>query len=123
MPIDYRKYPKNWRQIRAAILERAGQVCEWPGCGAQNGSTGYHDQAGRFLSGSNGSDRDHMEAIGSHPVTIVLTVAHMDHDVANNDPQNLRAWCQLHHNRYDAPHRAKNRAATLAAKRGIGRRS
>lgn len=35
MPIDYKKYPKNWRsEIRPAILERAKHKCEF--CGVKN---------------------------------------------------------------------------------------
>jgi 5-methylcytosine-specific restriction endonuclease McrA len=44
-----------------------------------------------------------------HPVTgalVVLTIAHLDHNPENCDRDNLRALCQLCHNRYDAPVRA-----------------
>jgi len=34
---------------------------------------------------------------------------HLDHDPTNNAEDNLLAACQLHHNRYDAAERAKNR--------------
>lgn len=33
-PENKHRYPANWRAIRAAILERAGQRCEQ--CGVQN---------------------------------------------------------------------------------------
>lgn len=29
MPIDYGRYPADWRAIRARILARAGDRCEW----------------------------------------------------------------------------------------------
>jgi len=41
--------------------------------------------------------------------TVVLTVAHMDHDPTHNDRDNLRALCQRCHLRYDANHKAKTR--------------
>lgn len=93
MPIrDKSRYPATWKQIRAAILQRAGNQCEgspaYPNCRAVN-----HQ---------------------SHPVTgskVVLTIAHLDHTPENCDIANLRAWCQLCHNTYDAPHRAANRRA------------
>lgn len=88
------RYPANWKAISRSIRERAGQRCE--ACGARNGKP--------------------------HPVTgpvVVLTVAHLDHAPENCDPDNLRAWCQLCHNRYDAGVRAAGRRrrfrATLAA--------
>jgi uncharacterized protein YdaT len=28
MPVDYKKYPNNWKEIRAEILERAYHCCE-----------------------------------------------------------------------------------------------
>jgi len=91
MPIDYKKYPKNWKtEIRPKILERAGNKCEgspkYPECRAEDRSP--------------------------HPVTgskVILTIAHLNHDTKDSRPENLRAWCQRCHNTYDAPYRAKNR--------------
>ena len=40
---------------------------------------------------------------------VALTVAHLDHDPANNADDNLAALCQACHNRCDAPKRAQNR--------------
>ena len=74
------RYPRDWPAISLAIRERAQQRCE--DCGAANGQP--------------------------HPVTgsrVVLTVAHLDHQPENCAPENLRAWCQRCHNRYDAPQR------------------
>ena len=86
MPCDYSKYPVNWlTEIRPAILERARHKCEF--CAVHN----YEP----------------------HPVTksrVVLTIAHLDHDITNSDPENLRALCQKCHNTHDGPKRARNRA-------------
>lgn len=89
-PENRGKYPKDWPTIRRRILDRAGYACE--------GSPAYPDCR--------------VPNYNFHPVTgscVVLTVAHLDHDPTNNDPANLRAWCQRCHNTYDAPHRAENR--------------
>ncbi len=40
---------------------------------------------------------------------VVLTIAHLDHDVNNNDFSNLKALCQRCHNRYDIEFRKENR--------------
>lgn len=112
MPIkaeNKKRYPKNWRWIRMAILNRAGNRCEgspaFPLCQAENGKP--------------------------HPDTqsrVVLTIAHLDHQPENCDGlekypiglivqpytetpkerSNLRAWCQRCHLKYDAKHHAKN---------------
>jgi 5-methylcytosine-specific restriction endonuclease McrA len=42
-------------------------------------------------------------------IKIVLTVAHLDHDIENNNYTNLRALCQRCHNRHDSANRKKNR--------------
>ncbi len=47
-PENKARYPANWKAIRAAILERAGNCCEWKGCGVANRSIGIW-QAGVFL--------------------------------------------------------------------------
>ncbi len=91
MPIDYNQYPTNWKtEIRPNILARARNRCEgspkYPGCRVKN--------------------------YNPHPVTgskVVLTIAHLDHDVKNNKASNLRAWCQRCHLTYDAKYRAKKR--------------
>ena len=91
MPMKRALYPKDWERISAAIRARADNRCEWPGCDLANGAT---------VQGKRGSYK------------VVLTVAHLDHNPANCDPSNLRAWCQPHHLRYDAKHHAKNAATT-----------
>lgn len=101
------KYPRNWNHIRAQIIMRAGNKCE--GCGLQNGSliirTGPGERDFEYIEG----EGEFAAAIadGYHPVQVVLTVAHLDHDPTNCDPENLRAWCQKCHNGYDAKHRAE----------------
>ena len=91
MPMKRHLYPSDWEAISASIRERAGDRCEWPGCGLENG---------QMIEGHRG------------PYRVVLTVAHLDHNPANCDPANLRAWCQPHHLRYDAQHHARNAANT-----------
>jgi hypothetical protein len=91
MPMQRALYPADWERISASIRARAGNRCEWPGCGLENGET---------VQGRRG------------PYKVVLTVAHLDHNPANCDADNLRAWCQPHHLRYDARHHARNAAKT-----------
>ena len=119
-PENRDRYPANWKtEIRPAILKRAGDRCEW--CHKPNRETvrsikvdgewfwidaeGWHvDSCGRrSFRAFHGATDDESEA------RVVLTIAHLDHTPENCDPANLRALCQRCHNRYDAPHRAKNR--------------
>jgi hypothetical protein len=95
MPMQRHLYPPDWERISASIRERAGNRCEWPGCGLENGAT---------VEGKRG------------PYKVVLTVAHLNHDPSDCDAANLRAWCQPHHLRYDARHHAESAAATRRRK-------
>ena len=106
MPIDYRNYAPDWHQIRASILERAGNKCEE--CGVPNHEIGIRTKTGLWAKAPRGYEPGDWFA-GHKCIRIVLTVAHLDHNPANNDPANLRSLCQLHHNRYDAPMRAQRR--------------
>lgn len=97
MPIDYKLYPSNWKQIRAQILERAKHHCER--CGIANYATRYNDKTGKNAR-------------------IVLTIAHIQNpDPMDCRPENLQALCQRCHNRLDAPMRAKKAAQTRKARK------
>jgi hypothetical protein len=97
LPENRARYPAEWKtEVRPAILARAGNRCEgspvYPDCRAENGEP--------------------------HPVTgspVVLTIAHLNHVPENCDPENLRAWCQLCHNTYDAAHRRETQRRRKAA--------
>lgn len=81
------RYPKNWKQIREQILERAHNRCEF--CGRENHSI-VPNRQGKLIK-------------------VVLTIAHLNHIPEDCRPENLRALCQACHNRYDAKHRAQTR--------------
>lgn len=53
-----------------------------------------------------------------HPIVIVLTVAHLNHDPADCRLENLRAMCQRHHLAYDHDHHRANSQATRRARAG-----
>jgi len=92
-PCDYSDYPEDWDLIRARILKRAGNRCEW--CKAENGQPN--------------------PATGSR---VVLTIAHLDHNLAHSDDENLRALCQKCHLTYDAKEHAEHAKATRKMKSG-----
>ena len=104
MPIDYKLYPANWREISRRIrFERADNHCEW--CGAEN--------------------------YKAHPETrsiVVLTVAHLGIEKPDGTPgrrddlddtrdENLAALCQRCHLNFDREdnlrRRIKNRRTAL----------
>lgn len=89
-------YASDWAETSRSRRALAGDRCE--------GSPAYPD--------CRAANRQPHPVTGS---TVILTVAHLDHDPRNNAPENLRAWCQRCHNTYDAPARA---AGVKARKEG-----
>lgn len=98
MPIDYNRYPPNWKQISCQVREAAGWKCEW--CGAKNGESN--------------------PATGSK---VVLTVAHLGTDFKDGTPgdktdkmdvrlENLAALCQRCHLRFDIDEHKTSAAET-----------
>ena len=126
-PENRSRYPANWKKIREAILARAGNCCEQ--CKVANGqiiARGAGPFAGTFqIDTAEVFDAETGEYIASvrmseyqikNMVTIVLTIAHLDHQPENCDPANLRALCQMHHLRHDAAHHAESARETRRAR-------
>jgi len=125
--------PKEWRVIRAGILERARLRCEF--CGVRQYGVGHWNDDGFYYvrgnafwdqfqyAGSYAEAREACDELNDSPdadvrqIVIVLTIAHLDHTPENNSPENLRALCQRCHLRYDAKHHAKNGRETRRQKR------
>ena len=114
MPIDYKKYPPNWKEIRKRILDRAKDCCEF--CGVKNYAIGWRDWKDEWndLPHSHEGDviADEAEEQGYKIIKIILTIAHLDHDEENHNVKDdrLAALCQRCHLRYDAPEKAKRRS-------------
>lgn len=126
-PENRARYPENWDEIREAILERAGNKCEK--CKAPNRTliargTGT-DEGAYMLESCEVFSAETGEYLGRYRhsdfqlarmVKVVLTIAHLDHIPEHCDPDNLRAWCQRCHLRYDAEHHKVNAKATRRAR-------
>lgn len=107
MPINYSKYPENWRDtIRPDIMKREGYKCKF--CRVPQRAKGYRDNTGRFIE-CDQFEIQHRDRKNLRVFTIYLQIAHLDHDIKNNDYSNLAALCQQCHNRYDRQHRNANR--------------
>lgn len=131
----------EWLAIRDRILERDGHACKK--CRAPNrvfiaravegdvyarawrpdehdGEFGYTihcAETGEALVEIEPDYYGAPEDMGEYrDVKIVLTIAHLDHDVANNADGNLAALCQRCHNRHDQPHRQANAERTRRAR-------
>lgn len=115
-PENKNRYPDNWPEIRERILARAGNRCEEEGCRIRNHAIGYRDENKVFheieQSMQGETDALDAQAQGYKIIRIVLTIGHLDHIPENCADDNLRAWCQLHHNRHDRKHRKQTRRKT-----------
>lgn len=113
MPVDYSKYPKDWKAIALAIKEAANwrcQKCDRP-CRRFGQKPEEFIHSLRLLPGSDAL----VTEFQSKPRRFVLTVAHYpDPDPINVSPDNLHAWCSVCHLRIDASMHAKNAASTRA---------
>jgi 5-methylcytosine-specific restriction endonuclease McrA len=144
-PENRARYPRHWKQIRAAILDRARHCCEF--CGVRNYSVGYWDgdkfcrhggngpcdfagdgqcwPSGELLSYSDACEfreaaNEWREPGEPRTHVIVLTIAHLDHTPENCDPANLRALCNRCHLAYDAKHHAQTAYQTRRAGKAKG---
>ena len=76
MPIDYKKYPKEWKLISKAVIKKAENKCEL--CNAENYKPHWKTKS-----------------------KVILTVHHIDCILKNNSKYNLIALCQRCHLRLD----------------------
>jgi hypothetical protein len=120
-PENLHRYPKDWQDIRARILTRAGHRCEWAGCGVPNYCCGFWDHECFVIVGSGVIEARQAVQLaieGHRLLRIVLTVAHLDHMPEHCDPSNLLALCQRHHLRYDLDHHRTSAYMTRRARAG-----
>jgi hypothetical protein len=115
MPIDYKKYPPNWKsEIRPRILARAKDCCEC--CGLVNGSIIHSFKENNktvwryLLTPNEWHSKGEPKA-----VIVILTIAHLDHDEHNHNvtDERLKAMCQLCHLRYDSEEKKRRRLEKL----------
>jgi len=85
------RYPANWKEISARIIERAKHRCEL--CFAPNAEMVYRNTDGRWHL--------HKWEADMRPVKIVLTVAHLDPTYSCHDDACLLALCQRCHLKID----------------------
>lgn len=113
MPIrpENKHYYKTdeWQAAKAAVIARANGKCEQ--CLVPNRVSVIRDTDGDWHTGEQfGEYCSELDlAEDAKFIRIVLTVAHLDQNPANNDLSNLKHLCQRCHNRLDAPHRAARR--------------
>ena len=131
------RYPPEWAAIRARVMARAEHRCECAGecgdpheggrCDAPHLAKILRKQSAPWRWSRAPMPSVEFDAEGRmwtlNPpgaVTVVLTVAHLDHNEASDDETRLRALCQRCHLRYDADDNARRRRENARAKRAAG---
>lgn len=118
MPIDYKHYPKDWKIIRAILLERENNCCQF--CFVPNYAIIYRPIKGaiEWLLAPEGHYADSLSLDGVKFTKIILTIAHLDHDKENHEVSDdrLAALCQRCHLLYDMDRHVANRKANRLAK-------
>ena len=135
MAIDYNLYPKNWKtEIRPRILARANNCCEQ--CKVPNyavicrgrwkGEDVYQNDDGQIFSATDGGYLGSSyvgdiwgEGVKQVVLKVVLTVAHMEHDLSTHEDEDLNALCQTCHLRHDKKLHSENARQTRDKKKGI----
>lgn len=112
MPVDMKRYPKDWKVVSLRIRKRSRGRCE---CTGECGKTDGHAK----------SKRCNARNYKPHPVTgskVILTVAHLGtdtgdkHDKQDVRDENLKAMCQRCHLLFDLDEHKANARATRRRK-------
>lgn len=98
MPVDWLKYPEDWKQIAISVKDATGWKCQV--CGKQCYRPGERVE--------NTQD--------------VLTVAHINHVESDCRQENLVAACAVCHLKYDAERKRWQRLALRRIKSECGNR-
>jgi hypothetical protein len=122
-------YPIDWPQLSREIrFGRAKGRCEV--CSRRHGirvmclpdgrwfdpdGTCWRDGRGNQCPAPWGYDLDAVRI-----TRVILATAHLDHDVANSDPSNLKCLCQRCHMIHDRPHHLAQRWLTYRMRWAIG---
>lgn len=110
--MDYSQYHPDWKDvIRPAILKRDGYKCSH--CGIKHKARVYKDTTGKYVECDEFMEQ-WAKSTGRKVFTLFLQIAHLDHDKNNNEPNNLKALCPIHHARYDSEHKKLARISYTA---------
>lgn len=118
MPINYKDYPKDWKQIVAKRKEKCNDKCEL--CYAPNGElVTRNSNAEQYPWAPGWVTKVIVGPLGDKVLKktrIVLTLHHIDSDKSNSQDQNLILLCQRCHLRLDLAKHMKKRAANRRAR-------
>lgn len=119
MPMDFSRYPKDWKAIAFQLKEDAEWKCQQCGkpCRKRGESVAdFEKRLGadwRSLLSEKLEDHERTGVVQYKPKRFLLTVAHLDQNPSNIEPENLRVLCAPCHLRFDVKFRGYNRRRLL----------
>jgi 5-methylcytosine-specific restriction endonuclease McrA len=107
MPIDYKNYHEDWKDIiRPRILKRDKYTCQH--CFLKR-KTKYILKANQKVIVDTEFDIQYYTKLNIKIYTVILHVAHLNHDIDNNEDFNLLTLCSACHLKYDGKRHALSR--------------
>ena len=106
MPVDWSRYPTNWKDVRERILDRADHCCER--CGAPDRRVIVRDDPTDPAAWRTAEMGELRDDDGTPPTLVILTIAHLGvphldgrpgdkHDTMDVRESNLARLCQRCH--------------------------
>jgi hypothetical protein len=102
MPLELSRYPKNWKRFSRTLKEQANWTCQWCDRPCRQPHESWSEFQMRVWYAHPLYQAIKLYcAIDQHPYYFLLSIAHLDQDPGNNQPENLQALCLLCHLNYD----------------------
>jgi len=114
MSNQYEHYDINWKDIiRPYVLKRDNYTCQH--CKLKNRTIFVMEHGERVIIDDSWLHSHYIKK-GVKISKVVLQIAHLDHNVSNNDYSNLLTLCTRCHLRYDSASHAWKRRINLSLK-------
>jgi 5-methylcytosine-specific restriction endonuclease McrA len=115
VPMEYDRYPKDWKAIALQVKTDADWTCQHCGKPCRQPGESVTDFEKRLAPEwrpqltERLTDYERTGVLQYKPKRFLLTVAHLDQEPSNIAPENLKALCAPCHLRFDVKFRGYNR--------------
>jgi 5-methylcytosine-specific restriction endonuclease McrA len=115
MPMEYDRYPSDWKAIALQVKQDAGWICQHCSKPCRKPKELVADFEKRLGADwqpqltEKLADYENTGVLKYKPKRFLLTVAHLDQEPSNIAPENLKALCAPCHLRFDVKYRGYNR--------------
>lgn len=116
-------YPPNWKEISFDVRQRANWTCEQCGKPCRRPGQSWNDFHAYLLCDvrhpwfQEAAEELPTGQLKCYPTRFTLTVAHLDGNPSNCEPNNLKALCAPCHLRFDIAQHIRTRSGNKYRKR------